>query len=224
MLYQVDLKVIVLGILFLLTAYTIGIVLNIKIVKGRYGFLPGTIKLYSIAVIASVSCNFIDVIFIKNNITDNVSWIKLILLVVTFIKILSLKNSGDPSWIADYKDVYAGELDPEKPFSSTEGMSFCIMVAYTFPTIFAIIVTGGIVLIQGICNLQKYKLKRAFILCAMAGIETAIASWLVRLSYGFDILKALFFVALIGMIFNIVLGSLNEIILDYFTGESFFKD
>lgn len=224
MLNQMNFEGIAIGILFLFITYMLSIIINIRLVKGEYGFLPATFKLYSFAVIVSVLCNLIDVVCIKNDVTDEIFWIKLILMALTLFKILSLKNSGDPSWAADYKDVNAVELDPEMPFTSTEGMSFCIMVAYTFPIVFAIIVIWMIMFIQGLCNLGKYKLKRVFALWAIAAIETAIASCLVRLSYNLDILKALFCVALIGMVFNIVLGSLNEIVLDHVTGDIFLQD
>lgn len=200
------------------------IIINIRLVKGEFGFLPGTIKLYSMAVIASVLCNSIDVICIKYNIAADLTLPKLMLTAITLFRIRSLKNSGDPRWAADFKDVYASELDPDIPFTSTEGMSFCIMVAYTFPTVLAIIVICMVMIIQGIRNIEKYKFERTFVLCVMAGIETIIASQLVIRSCDLDVLKALFFVALIGMFFNIVLGSLNGLFLDFVTGDYFLKD
>ncbi|MCR4803912.1 MAG: hypothetical protein K5895_13110 [Lachnospiraceae bacterium] len=224
MLEQMNIEGIVFGIVILVVTYTLSIIINIWLVKGEYGFLPGTFKLYCLAVIVSVICNSLDVICIKYNISADLTLVKFILIALTLIRIVSLKSSGDPSLAADFKDVYAGELDPEVPFSSTEGMSFCVMVAYTFPIVLAIIVICVITLIQGVCNIEKYKFKRTYVLCAMAGIETMIASWLVILSYNLEILKALFFVALIGMFFNIVLGSLNGLLLDYVTGDYFLQD
>ena len=62
------------GILF--CGYIISIYLNILMVKGEYGFLPGTFEQYFWAVIVSVLCNFIDVICIKNKITDDFFLVK----------------------------------------------------------------------------------------------------------------------------------------------------
>lgn len=221
MLNQIDIESVVIGVVFLLAGYTISIICNILLVKGNLGFLPGTIKLYSIAVIICVLCNSIDVICVQYNITDCFYIFKVLLVLVVLYKICTLKNSGDPRWVADYKDIYLGELDPKMPFSSTEGMSFCIMVAYTFPTIAAMIVMAGITVVQGLCEIEKYKFKRTGILCIMVEAEVLFSTWLVHLSYSCDILKALFCVALIGMVFNIILGSINGKLLDFLTGDRY---
>lgn len=220
---QIDIVTIVICSGILLCGYIISIYLNIVIVKGEYGFLPGTYKLYSLAVIVSVLCNFIDVICIKNKITDDFFLVKLFLIGGALLWVYSKKKSGNPRWVADFKDIYSGELDPNMPFSSTEGMAICIFVAYTLPTKVAIIVTVLITLIQGLHEIGKYRLIRTVVLAIIAGGETAIASWLVRLSYGCDTLKAIFFIALIGMVFNILLGTFNGKILDSITGDTFLK-
>ncbi len=220
---QIDFETIVICGMILLLGYIISIYLNIVIVKGEYGCLPGTFKLYSLAVVVSVLCNFVDVICIKNKIVGEFFFIKVLLVGFTLFKIYSLKNSGDPRWVADYKDIYSGELDPNVPFSSTEGMAFCILVAYTFPTIAAIIAIVVISLIQGLYEIEKYKFKRSVVLTIIASVETLIASGLVKLSYGCDTLKAIFFIALIGMVFNILLGTLNGKILDLIAGDRFLR-
>lgn len=109
------------------------------------------------------------------------------------------------------------------PFSSTEGMAFCIFVAYTFPIPAAIIVMVLVSLIQGLCEIEKYRFKRSVVLAIIASVETLVASWLVKLSYGCDTLKAIFLIALIGMIFNILLGTLNGKILASITGDRFLR-
>lgn len=224
MLEQMNFEGIAYGFVFLMSTYMGSIILNIVLVKGKSGILPGTFKLYSFAVIVSALCNSIDVVFIKNNIQINWIVIKYFLIGCAFIVIEILKSRGDPRYVADFKDISAGELDPGIPFTSTEGMSLCIMVAYTFPIVAAIIVICVIMIIQGLYNLEKYEFKRTIALCLISVIETIIASWLVRLSYNFDILRALIYVALIGVFFNVALGSANGLLLDYVTKDYFLKD
>jgi hypothetical protein len=192
-------------------------------VKGEYGFLPGTFKQYFWAVIVSVLCNFIDVICIKNKVTDDFFLVKFFLIGGAWFWIYYSKKSGNPRRVCDFKDICYGELDPNVPFSSTEGMAFCIFVAYTLPMWGAIIVTSLITLIQGLCEIGKYRFRRTVVLAIIAGVETAIASRLVGLSYRCDTLKAIFFIALIGMVFNILLGTFNGRILDTITGDRFLR-
>ncbi len=223
MIYGINVTYIVIGVVLLVAFYFLSIILNIRIVKGKYGFLPGTIKLYSVAIIVSVGCNLMDTILIKNSITGNFIWIKLILLVITLIWIYNKKNSGNPNYVADYKDINAAELDPDIPFSSTEGMALCIMIIYTFPIVVAMLFSVGITLLQGLFEAEKYEFKRAVIISIMACIESLIASYSVHLSYGLDLKMALFLVALIGLIFNMLLGTLNGIIVDCVTKKKYLK-
>ena len=225
MLNQINLSEIILGFCSLFFFYILSIYLNLLIVKKNENILPGTFKLYSFAVFASVICNLLGVILVKYNISFSIiDVIKSGFLVLVLYIINFLKNSGDPRYVADYKDINSGELDPDMPFSSTLGMSFCIMVSYTFPFWLAMIVMFWILFVQGLFKLEKYILRRVVVLIVMVGIETAIATHLVRLSYKLNLLLALLSVAFIGMIFNIVLGSLNEIVLDRVAGDYFSQD
>lgn len=239
MLNQINLSEIIIGFCLLFFFYILSIYLNLLIVKKNENILPGTFKLYSFAVFVSVICNLLGVILVKYNISSSIinfdfikifdcinffDLLKIAILVLALYIINSLKNSGDPRYVADYKDINSGELDPDMPFSSTLGMSFCIMVSYTFPFWLAMIVMFWILFVQGLFKLEKYKLRRVVVLIVMVGIETAIATHLVRLSYKLNLLLALLSVAFIGMIFNIVLGSLNEIVLDRVAGDYFSQD
>lgn len=100
-------------------------------------------------------------------------------------------------------------------------VSFCIMITYTFPWWAAILWGTEVTLMQGLFELKCYKYSRVIPLIIINSIEIIFASFIVRSAYRFDYCKALFIIAMVGLIFNLLLVAINGIILDYITKDKY---
>lgn len=208
------------GSIIMICVYILTIMINIRITQGEFGITQGRFKAYCIASLFGVLCNASELLIYKLKINDN-EWIyiiEVIGLVYVSFKLWCLKNSGDPRW-------YMGDEDNananEDPFSTTIGVSFCIMIAYTFPWWAAALFGIEVTMMQGLCELEHYKYKRVFPLIIINSTEIILASFIVKRVYEFDYFKALFIIAIVGLVFNILLVAINGIILDYITKDKY---
>lgn len=208
------------GSIIMICVYALTILINIRITQGEVGITQGRFKAYCIAVLFGVICNASELLIYKLKINDN-EWIyiiEVIGLVYVLFKLWCLKNSGDPRW-------YMGDEDNanEDPFSTTIGVSFCIMIAYTFPWWSAGLFGIEVTMMQGLYELERYKYKRVIPLVIINLTEIILASFIVKRAYEFDYFKALFIIAIVGLVFNLLLVVINGIILDYITKDKYRK-
>lgn len=206
------------GSIIMISVYALTIMINIRITQGEFGITQGRFKAYCIAAFFGVACNASELLIYKLNINDN-EWLYIIEVIGLFyvpFKLWRLKNSGDPGWYVEDEDNAN-----EDPFSATIGVSFCIMIAYTFPWWAAALFGMEVTMMQGLCELEHYKYKRVFPLIIINSTEIILASFIVKKVYEFDYFKALFIIAIVGLVFNILLVAINGIILDYITKDKY---
>lgn len=216
---NIDYGTLLLGFLIMFSLHVLAIMINILITKGKEGLTSGRFKLYGIAAFFGVLCNIVEFIFQYSIKYNFICLIEIIAGLWVLYKIYSLKNSGEPSW-------YTGDEMEEtpNPFCSTVGATFCIMVSYTFPTVAAIGMAIIFALAQSLTEIDKYKFIRIVPMSVINILEIITASILVRLAYKCSILKALFLISVIGLIFNILMGALNDYIFDRITKGKFLQE
>lgn len=214
---RIEWDIILLGAIFIFTIYLLTIILNIRITKGEFGITSGRFKAYCIAALFGVISNFADRLVYLYKVNWRISpVIKVVALIWVLCKLWKLSRYGDPRW-------YTGDEDSENkdPFSTTIGVSFCIMLAYTAPM--AIAVSWGIIitLVQGLFELETYEYKRVIPMIMINLLEIVLSTCVSQWAYRLQFWTSIYVIALVGVICNIFLIAVNGRILDYITNDKY---
>lgn len=211
-----DVTKIIFCIFIMISVYFLSIILSIRIQDGEDSLNIPKIRTCFVTAIFGMSFNVIDFIVkdLKNISKNNIVYLEVFFILCAIYKIYGCK--GNLLWDPD--DEYE---ETGNPFKSTIGMSICILSSYTFPIKVLIGVTVVITLANSVMNINKYKISRFVPICILNIIEIKIASCLVELSYNFPFSRAILAISLIGLIFNIIISSINDIVFDRITGDRF---